>query len=252
MNSKFALVSALAAGITTAAGMGQTVGPQLPASPASAAPAAQTAPATTPAAPATPTAPPPPQAFPARIAIIEFEDAAAATNEGQRAVLEIQKKYEPQKNALNTLQTEIDTETKQLQSAPATMSAADKASLERTIDTKTKKLQRDADDAQTAYNADVSDAVGKVAQKLAPVLMKYVQQQGFSMLLDNTGQPQQGGLSLLWAPGTDISQAVVDAYNATTPGVTAPAPSAPSAARPRPAAPKPGSEGGTPGVAPKH
>jgi outer membrane protein len=83
-------------------------------------------------------------------------------------------------------------------------------------------------------------------------VIKYVQQNGYTMLLDNTGPPQQGGLSVLWAPGTDISQAVVDAYNATTPGVTAPAPSAPSAARPRPAAPKPGSEGGTPGVAPKH
>src|SRR5260370_39745040 len=55
------------------------------------------------------------------------------------------------------------------------------------------------------------------------------------MLLDNTGQ--QGGLSVLWTqPGTtDISQAVVDAYNASS-GVGAPAgPSAPSATRPRPA-----------------
>jgi outer membrane protein len=65
--------------------------------------------------------------------------------------------------------------------------------------------------------------------------MKYVKDNGYTMLLDNTGQPQQGGLNVLWAPGTDISQAVVDAYNKES-GVAAPTPSAPSASggvRPR-------------------
>jgi len=85
----------------------------------------------------------------------------------------------------------------------------------------------------------VQEAIGKVANKLGPVVMKYVQQNGYTMLLDNTntGQQQQGGLNLLWAPGTDISQAVVDAYN-TSSGVAAQPPSAPSATRPRSLAPK--------------
>jgi len=66
-----------------------------------------------------------------------------------------------------------------------------------------------------------------------------VQDNGYTMLLDNTGQPQQGGLNVLWAPGTDISQAVVDAYNAAS-GITEPMPSAPATStHPRPAAPKP-------------
>jgi outer membrane protein len=61
------------------------------------------------------------------------------------------------------------------------------------------------------------------------------------MLLDNNGPPQQGGLTVLWAPGTDISQAIVEEYNKTTPNIAAPAPSAPAATapRPRPATPKP-------------
>jgi outer membrane protein len=190
---------------------------------------------------------PPPQAVPAKIALIEFEEAAAATNEGQKAVADIQKKYEPTKAKLDQLKTEIDSLTKQLQGAPATMPEEEKASRARVIDTKQKQLQRDADDAQTAYGADVQEAIGKVAQKLGPVVIKYVQQNGYTMLLDNTGQPQQGGLNVLWAPGTDISQAVVDAYNASS-GVAAQPPSAPSATtRPRPAAPKPAA----PATAPK-
>jgi Skp family chaperone for outer membrane proteins len=225
MNRTFALVTALAAGMTSAAGVAQTAGPQAPAT--------------------APTAAPPLQVVPAKIALIEFEQATAATNEGQRALQALQKKYEPQKAQLQALGTEIESLTKQLQGAPATMSDDEKASRARTIDLKQKQLQRDGDDATAAFNAELQETLGGVAKKLGPVVIKYVQDNGYTMLLDNTGQ--QGGLAVLWTqPGTtDISQAVVDAYNASS-GVAAPAPSAPSAARPRttpapakPAAPKP-------------
>jgi outer membrane protein len=226
MNSKLVLVAALIAGAFTSAGVAQSTSPQAPAAPTTA-----------------PQAPPPPQAIPAKIALIELMEVAAATNEGQNAIADVQKKYEPTKNKLDALKSEIDSLTKQLQSAPATMSDEEKASRARNIDTKQKQFQRDAEDLQTTGNSDIQDAINKIEGKLAPVIVKYVQQNGYTMLMDNTGQAQQGGLNLLWG-GTDISQAVVDAYNATTPGISAPAPSAPSAARPRtttprPAAPKP-------------
>jgi Skp family chaperone for outer membrane proteins len=217
MNRTFALVTALAAGITSAVGVAQTAGSPAPTT-----------------APATAAARPPLQVVPAKIAIIEFTEATAATNEGQRALQALQKKYEPQKTQLQALQAEIDSLTKQLQSAPTTMSDEEKASRARTIDTKQKQYQRDGEDATNAFNAELQDTLGIVEKKLGPVVIKYVQDNGYTLLLDNTGQ--QGGMSVLWMqPGTtDISQAVVDAYNASS-GVAAPAvPSAPSASRPRP------------------
>jgi outer membrane protein len=223
MNRNVALVTALAAGMASAAGVAQTAGPQ--------------APATAPSAAHTPV-----QVVPAKIAVIEYEQVTAATNEGQRALQALQKKYEPQKAQLQTLQTEVDSLTKQLQSAPATMSEEERASRARTIDTKQKQLQRDGEDATNAFNAELQDTLGGVAKKLGPIVIKYVQDNGYTLLLDNTGQ--QGGLSVLWTqPGTtDISQAIVDAYNASS-GVAA-VPSAPAPTRPRttpakPAAPKP-------------
>ncbi len=222
MNRTLALATALAAGMTSAAGVAQT---------------ADQAPATTAAAPATaPAKAAAIQVVAAKIAVIEYEQVAAATNEGQRALQALQKKYDPQKTQLQALQSEIESLTKQLQSAPATMSDDERASRARTIDTKQKQLQRDGDDATTAFNAELQETLGAVAKKLGPVVIKYVQDNGYTMLLDNTGQPSQGGLSVLWtAPNTtDISQAIVDAYNASS-GVAAPAvPSAPSASRPRP------------------
>jgi outer membrane protein len=166
-----------------------------------------------------------PQAVPAKIALIEYEQATAATNEGQKALQDLQAKYQPKKAQLAALQSEIESLTKQLQSAPATMPQEEKDSRARTIDMKQKQLQRDGDDASAAFNSDMQEALGKIAQKMGPVVVKYVKDNGYTMLLDNTGQ--QGGLNIMWG-GTDISQAVVEAYNASS-GVAAPMPSAPAA-----------------------
>lgn len=226
MNRTLALASALAAVFTPAVSLAQAPGASKPATPTVPAPAAASA------------APVAPQAIPAKIAVIEYEQVAAATNEGQRALQEVQTKYQPKKTALDALASEIDTLQKQLQSTSSNMPEDERAARVRTLDMKQKQYQRDAEDASNAYNADVQEAIGKVAQKMGPVVMKYVQQNGYTMLLDNNGEQQQGGLTLMWAPGTDISKEVVDAYNAAS-GVAAPAPSAPSASRPAAPAPRP-------------
>ena len=202
MNRKLVLVSAIGAGLMMATAVAQTAAP--------AAPAAST-----------------PYAGPSKIAIIEYEQVAAATNEGQHALQDLQKKYEPKKASLEQLAQEIDTLKKQLQSAPSTMSDEDRATRARDIDTKEKQLQRDSDDASSAYNADVQDALAKIAKKIGPVVLKYVQANGYTILLNNTGG--QGGLDVMWTVnGTDISQAVVDAYNAESKVAPLP-PSAPTA-----------------------
>jgi len=202
---------------------------------------AQTAPAPAPQAPATAPAPVAPHAVDAKIALIAFEQVVVATNEGVHTVQDVQKKFEPKKAQLDTLGNEAESLRKQLASAPATMPEEEKASRQRALDVKEKQYQRDAEDAQTAYNADLQEALGKVAQKVSGVMRQYVKQNGYTLLLDVGGQ----GSNVLWADeGTDVSQAVVTAYN-TTSGVAAPIPSAPGATRPRtsttpkPAAPAP-------------
>jgi outer membrane protein len=230
MNRTLALVTALAAGMTSAAGMAQTAG--TPAAPAAA--PTQTA----------PPAPVAPHAVPAKIATIEFEQVAAATNEGQRALQTLQKKYEPKGAELQAKAQEIDTLKKQLQSAPATLTDSERASKLRAIETKEKQLQRDGEDAQQAVAGEQQQVVGVVAKKLAPVVKKYVEDNGYTMLLDITGQ-QGGSMSVLWtSEGTDISRAVLEAYNASS-GIAPPVPSAPSptahphaSATPKPALPR--------------
>jgi outer membrane protein len=221
MNRTLALVSALGAGLLTATLSAQTAAPAAPATPAP--------------------APVAPQAIPAKIGLIAFEQSVFATNEGQKAVQDVQKKYEPKKTQIDALAQEVDSLKKQLQSAPATLSDEERASRLKNIDLKEKQLNRDAEDATAAYNADLQEAYGKLAQKVNLTMRKYVQDNGYTLLLDVSGQQSP----VLWAvPQTDVTEAVINAYNVAS-GVAAPPPSAPSASRPRSttapksAAPKP-------------
>ncbi len=181
-----------------------------------------------------------PQAIPAKIALIAFEQAVFATNEGQKAVQDTQKKYEPQKAKIQAEETEVDSLQKQLQGATS-ISDDERASRVRTIDAKQKALQRDGEDASTAYQNDLQEAYGRVAQKVNLVVQKYVADNGYTLLLDVSGQQSNVLFAL---PQTDITRAVVDAYNASS-GVpvqpaSGPAPStAPRTATPRTTTPRP-------------
>jgi Skp family chaperone for outer membrane proteins len=231
MNRKLVLLTALAAGT-------QSFSIRAQVSPAPPQPAGPVAP---------PTAPPPPQAVPAKIAVISFDQAVIATNEGQRAMMELQKKYEPKQKQFEALNTEIDTLKKQLQAGAATMSQEDQASRVKTIDTKQKQLDRDVEDARTAFQSDQQDLFNKVAQKFAVVMNKYVADNGYTILL-NAGAEQSPIMWIASTPNTDISFAVVTAYN-TASGIAPPPPDAPGAtpsAAPRSTAPRSATPSTTP------
>ncbi len=191
--------------------------------------------AAAPAAAATTVAP---QAIDAKVALISFEAAVFATNEGQKAIADLQAKYLPKKNQIDATGKEVDSLKQQLQSQ-ANLSDADKANRVRTIDTKEKQLQRDGEDASAAYQADLQEAYGKIAQKVNGTMQSYAAQKGFTLVLDVSNQQQS---NVMYADTkTDITRAIIDAYN-TSSGIAAPPPAAPGAAtapRATPRAPRP-------------
>ena len=238
MNPKSLLLAAFIAGLLPMAAVAQAAPAEAqPAAPAAAAPAAPASAA--PAAPApAQAAPVAPTAYPAKIALIAFEQAVIETNEGQQTLAGVQKKYAPKKQQLDALAAEIDTLKKQMQSAPATLSDTERAAKSKAIDTKNKQYQNQADDATTAYNSEVQEALAKVMQKVDVVVRDYVEKNGYTLLIDVGGQQSP----VMWTshnPNADITDAVVAAYN-TASGVAAPPPAAPTpTAAPKPAATRP-------------
>jgi outer membrane protein len=171
-------------------------------------------------------------AGPVKIAVIAFQAAVAQTNEGQRNFADLQKKYSPKREQLRTLAEEIDTETKQLQAQGDKLSEAVLASRTKAIEDKKKQLQRDSEDAQNDFKQEMQEIFNTLASKVGDVLTSYEQQQGYTLVLDYA---QQQSPVLYAQPSTDITKAIIDAYNVKS-GVPAPPP---QPAAPRPAAKPP-------------
>jgi len=176
--------------------------------------AAQTSPA-----PAVQAAP----AGPAKVAVIEFQAAVGQTNEFQRSFTDLQKKYEPKRNELKTQADEIDSLEKQLQAQGDKLSDAERASRAKVIDDKKKQAQRFAEDAQNDLQGEMQEAYNGVASKVYDVLASYAQTQGFTLVVDGSSSQQQAPVVLYASPSTDITKAVIDAYNVKS-GVPAPPP----------------------------
>jgi outer membrane protein len=176
---------------------------------------ALSAPAQTPSAPAAPAGAP-------KIAVISFQAAVGQTNQGQRDFSDLQKKFEPKRQQLKALSDEIDTLTKQLQTQGDSLSDAARASRAKTIDDKKKQLDRSSEDARNDYQGEMQDLYGSLASKVYDVLASYAQQHGYTLVLDISQQQNQAPVVLFASPTTDITKAVIDAYNLKS-GVPAPA-----------------------------
>jgi len=189
--------------------------------------AAQTPAATSAAAPA---------AGPAKIAVIAFQVAVAQTNEGQRNFADLQKKYDPKREALKKLSDDLDAMTKQLQTDQAKLTPAEQQSRATAIDNKKKQLDRDAQDASNDFQQEMQDVYNNLASKVYDVLQTYAEQHGFTLVLDVS---QQQTPVLYASNSSNITKEIIDAYNVKS-GIPAP-PAQPAGATeaPRPAAPRP-------------
>jgi Skp family chaperone for outer membrane proteins len=218
MQTKFVLLAALTAGLLPIAATAQaTSAPEAPAA------------AIAPAAPAHVA----PQAYPAKIALIAFQQAVINTNEGQSVMATIRAKFEPKQAELEALNAEIEKLKKELQAAPATTTEAERSTRMKSLDSKQKQLEQGTQTASAAYQADLQEAYGKVAEKVHKTLLDYVQTNGYTILFDVSNEQSP----VIWTqkdPSADITMAVIDAYN-TASGVAAPVPHAPAAAKSKPA-----------------
>ncbi len=175
----------------------------------------------------------------AKVAVIVFRAAVSQTNEFQRDFADLQKKYDPKRQQLSALNTQIDTMTKALQTQGTTLSDEERAARARAIDEKKKQLDRDSQDAQSDFQSDMQELVNRIAGKVGDVMTTFAQQHGYTLVLD-ASQSQDSPTVLYAVPSIDITKAVIDAYNEKSgvPPPPAPTPEAPAPqTTPKPATP---------------
>lgn len=206
---------------------------------------AATAFAQAPAAAAPATLPPLSNA-PAKIATIQWDAALLSTKDGKAAQSELEKKLGPKQQELQKRDEDIRGLQDQLTRGGTTMSDTKKADLQRQIETGTRSLQRDQQDFMDEAQAEERKVYVDLSEKMQPIVKKFATENGYTLLLNISDQNS----NVLWAAdGTDITTAVIDAYDKTAPAGPAPAktvaprPPAATGAKPpaagTPAAPKP-------------
>jgi outer membrane protein len=165
-----------------------------------------------------------------KIATVNIEGAIFASNEGQRDFEALSKKLEPKEAELKGQKDEIDSLKKQLDTQGTKLNDDARGNLVKQIEDKQKRFERSAQDAREDAQNQQNEIAQRILQKMAPMMVKYVSDNGYGLLLD-TSSPWPNG-PVVWN-NVDITKAIVDAYNAQS-GVPAPA---------RPAATKSGTTG---------
>jgi outer membrane protein len=165
-----------------------------------------------------------------KVGTISIEQAIFATNEGRRDFEALSKKLEPKQNELKGQNDELESLQKQLNTQGDKLNEDARATLVKQIETKKKSLDRSVQDAREDAQNQQNEIAQRILQKMAPVLVKYANENGFGVIID-TSQPWPQGPVVWWGQAVDVTKPVVEAFNAQS-GVPAPATTG--------AAPKPG------------
>jgi Skp family chaperone for outer membrane proteins len=174
-----------------------------------------------------------------KLGTINIEQAVVGTNEGRRDFEVLDKKLEPKKNELKSQNDELEALQRQFQTQNDKLNDDARANLQKQIETKKKSFDRAVQDAQEDAQNQQKEIFSRILGKLAPVIVKYAQENGLGMIVDTSNPWPQS--PILWAnEGVDITKPVVDIYNSQS-GVAAPA----SGAAPKPPATRPATTGGT-------
>jgi outer membrane protein len=177
-----------------------------------------------------------------KVGIININEAIFGSNEGRRDMDTLTKKFEPKQNDLKTQNDELEALKKQLSTQQNSLNEEALATLKKQIESKQKTFDRAVQDAQEDFGNQQQEIASRILQKLAPMIVKYSQDNGFGVIVD-TSKPWPQSPVLWWGQAEDITKTVVDSYNVQS-GVAAPAatgaakPAAPKPAAPKPAAPK--------------
>jgi outer membrane protein len=160
-----------------------------------------------------------------KVATMAFQAAIFETKDGQKALADLQAKFNPVKAKLDAKRAEIAKSEDALRKGQNTLSPEAQQKLARDIDIATKSLNRDTDDANADLEQENQRLVNELAGKMIAIVGKYATEKGYSMVVDIGSQ----NTPVIWASNTvDITRDAIAAYDAGA----ATMPASPPAAKP--------------------
>lgn len=149
-----------------------------------------------------------------QLAILNVQEAISRTAEGQKLIRELEQKYGPTQQRLESKQGEINRMKDQYQKGSNTMSEEARRNLARDIQKAETAMQREVEDARGEFSQEQNQLFNAVGSKMMAVIDQYSKDRGFQIVLD-ISNPQS---PVLYAVNeVNITNAIISAYDAAHP-----------------------------------
>ena len=176
-----------------------------------------------------------------KIGVIDVQVAITSTAEGKQAAAELQSQFAPRQTELTNMQKQMEDIQTRLRTGQTTLSDDEKARLGREGEQLQRTYQRRSQDAQDDFNEAQREIVDRIGRRMIDVLNKYSRDNGYSLILDRSGQSSP---VIFAANSVDVTQEIIRLFDQSYPvkaGTTTPkatAPRTPAPAKPATAPPQ--------------
>ena len=179
--------------------------------------------------------------LPTRVAVVSMNAAIASTAEGKKTTADLQTKFEPRRQELESKQRQVQALQERYQQQSTTLSEQERRRLARQLEEEQRSLKRSQEDYQADSQIESQDAFARLVEKMQRIINEYAAQNGYVLVLDYSQVP----MFYYIHKSIDITGDLVQRYDAANPvesaGTGAPA-ATPAATRTPPGA-NPGSGG---------
>jgi outer membrane protein len=171
------------------------------------------------------------------VGIINLRGAIGSTAEGKQASAELQSQFAPRSTEIDALTKQINDLQQKLQAGQGKLSQEEETRLTAEGQRLTQRLDRRRNDFQEDATAAQQEVLERIGRKMVDVLDRYARENGFSVVLDTSGQNSP----ILYASNqVDVTQDIIRLYDQQYPVKTGAAPAATAKpATPKPATPPP-------------
>jgi outer membrane protein len=141
-----------------------------------------------------------------KIGVIDVQVAITSTAEGKQAAAELQSQFAPRQTELTNMQKQMEDVQTRLRTGQTTLSDDEKARLGREGEQLQRTYQRRSQDAQDDFNEAQREIVDRIGRRMIDVLNKYSRDNGYSIILDRSGQASP---VIFAANSTDVTQDII-------------------------------------------
>jgi outer membrane protein len=177
------------------------------------------------------------------VGIINLRGAIGSTAEGKQASAELQSQFAPRSTEIDSLTKQINDLQQKLQAGQGKLSQEEETRLTAEGQRLTQRLDRRRSDFQEDATAAQQEVLERIGRKMVDVLDRYARENGFSVVLDTSGQNSP----ILYASNQiDVTQDIIRLYDqqypvktgaGTTPATVKPATPKPATPTPTPTKP---------------